>query len=133
MYSLINNPNIYPTCTKPIDRMGQIQTTYLLCIRIAPETTALRVISSAPYYSRDYRSSNHLATHLLCTRITLETPALRAISPLTRITTYGATARKGAKHSPLASALANTKLTKVIRRAVVSRVIRVQRRYAVQI
>ena len=43
MYSSINNSKIYPKLTKPIDRMGQIQTAYLLCTRITLETTALRV------------------------------------------------------------------------------------------
>ena len=44
LYRSMNNFKIHPTLIKPIDRMGQIQTAYLLCTRITLETTALRVI-----------------------------------------------------------------------------------------
>ena len=46
MYRSINNLKIHPKLTKPTDRMGQIQTAYLLCTRITLETTALRVMFS---------------------------------------------------------------------------------------
>ena len=44
LYRSINNSKIHPKLTKPTDRMGQIQTAYILCTRITLETTALRII-----------------------------------------------------------------------------------------
>ncbi len=86
--SSINNPKIHLKCIKPIDRMGQIWTAYLLCTRITLETTDLRVmyssINSSKIYPKCTKPTDSMdqiwTTYLLCTRITLETTALRVMS-----------------------------------------------------
>ncbi len=55
---------LYESCAQVVDRMGWIQTAYLLCTRITPETTALRVMwldREKSALHQDYRSASHIS------------------------------------------------------------------------